>query len=127
MSTTTPDQTAELTPPPATFIRLDLFPAIMTPLKDAPPLPDQLPGAVLDGKRIIATDQFFLVFSDTATGPKLIHVWTLNTFEGRNTTGWTVTTEEGYNFLVRRSTHCGCGTKLRGIFPYMGVPYQPAT
>lgn len=121
--TTTPEQ-VELTPPPAEYVRLDLFPAIMTPLEGSPPLPDQQPGAVLDGKRIIATDTYFLIFSDTSTGPKLQHVWVLNSFEGRNTTGWTVTTEEGYNFLVRRSSHCGCGTKLRSIFPYMGVPYR---
>lgn len=122
--TTAPEQ-VELAPPPATFIRLDLFPAILTPLADSPPLPNQQPGAVLDAKRIIATDQYFLLFSDTVTGPKLEHVWTLVDFQGRNTTGWTVHTEEGYNFLVRRSNGCGCGTKLRSIFPYLGVPYQP--
>ena len=115
-----------LTPPPATYIRLDLFPAILTPLVDSPPLPDQQPGSVLDGKRIIATDEYFLIYGDTVVGPTLQHVWTLHDFQGRNTTGWTVRTEEGYNFLVRRSTGCGCGTKLRSVFPYMGVPYQPS-
>lgn len=119
--------TTLLEAPPAQYIRLDLFPAILTPLADSPPLPDQQPGAVLDGKRIIATDTYFLLYSDTQDGPMLQQVWTLQSFEGRNTTGWTVRTEEGYNFLVRRSSHCGCGTKLRSIFPYMGVPYQPAT
>lgn len=106
--------------PPAQFIRLDLFPAFL----QGDNLPDALPGGVLDEKRVIITDTYVLVFSDGPQGPQLLHTWPLLDFSGRNTTGWEVTTEQ-YTFRVNRSTGCGCGSRLRGFFPYQGVPYQP--
>ena len=107
--------------PPAQFIRLDLFPAFL----QGDTLPDTLPGGVIDGKRVIITDTYVLVFSDGPTGPYLQHTWALNDISGRHTTGWEVTTEE-HTFRVNRSTGCGCGSRLRGFFPYPGLPYQPA-
>lgn len=107
--------------PEAHYIRLDLFPAFL----QGDSLPDTLPGGVLDGKRIIITDTYVLVFSDSPIGPVLQHTWTLIDMSGRHTTGWEVQTEE-HNFRVNRSTGCGCGSRLRGLFPYTGLPYQPA-
>jgi hypothetical protein len=107
--------------PPAQFIRLDLFPALLI----GDNLPNARPGGVLDAKRVIVTDTHVLVFSDSPTGPELTHTWALVDIQGRNTIGWTIETDEGINFKVRRSTGCGCGTRLRGFSPYRGVPFQP--
>jgi len=107
--------------PAAQFIRLDLFPALL----HGTGIPGADANGVLDGKRVIVTDSYILMFSDTQTGPQLVWSDALVDIEGRNTIGWTITTESGANFLVRRSTGCGCGSKLRGIFPYPGVPYKP--
>lgn len=111
--------------PPAQFIRLDLFPALLI----GDNLPNAQPGNVLDARRIIITDTHVLLFADSNVGPVLAHEWPLIDIEGRNTIGWTTTVEhEGQplTFLVKRSSGCGCGSRLRGIFPYPGVPIQPA-
>lgn len=108
--------------PFASFIRVDLFPAILY----GPSLPDATPGGILDARRVILTDSYALVFSDSNDGPILSHTWTLVDIEGDNRVGWTVTVEELETpFLLKRSANCGCGSRLRGIFPYQGVPYQP--
>lgn len=109
-------------PPQASYVRLDLFPAILS----GENLPGASAGGILDSRRIIVTDTKVLVLSDSSTGPELSHEWNLVDISGRATVGWTVETEE-FTFNVRRSTGCGCGSRLRGIRPYPGVAYQPVT
>lgn len=106
--------------PPTQSVRLDLFPALLS----GPDLPNPQLGGVLDSRRLIVTDQNVLVFSDSPTGPELTYNWVLVDITGNGTIGWTVETED-QTFLVRRSPGCGCGSRLRGFFPYPGVPYNP--
>lgn len=108
--------------PPASFIRLDLFPALLS----GENLPNTQLGGVLDSRRLIVTDTKVLVLSDSQSGPELTHEWNLVDITGRATIGWTVETEE-LTFVVRRSTGCGCGSRLRGLHLYPGVAYQPVT
>jgi len=105
--------------PPATYIRLDMYPAFVYG-ENLPTNPDQ---NVLDGKRVIITDTHMLIFSDGPQGPYLMYSGALVDIEGRNTIGWTVTTEE-FTAQVKRSSGCGCGSKLRSLFPYPGVPHK---
>lgn len=90
-------------------IRLDLFPARVEGL-----------AAVA---RVIVTDSHYYVLVDSPTGPEPAFSGALHDLTGRNTTGYTVTdanTGEEYDF--RRSTSCGCGSRLRGYRPFPGVP-----
>ncbi|UDL16760.1 hypothetical protein SEA_ATUIN_67 [Arthrobacter phage Atuin] len=94
-------------PRPA-YIRLDLFPASVNDM-----------GEEL---RVIVTDSVFYVFDETLTGPEAVISEPLVSFEGSNQTGYTVVTESN-TYAVARALNCGCGSRLRGIHPFMGVPY----
>lgn len=102
--------------PTAAYIRLDLAPAI---LRGA-----SLPNGVLDKRRVIITDAFVYVFSDAAGGPVLSFTWELVDITGRPSTGYDVTIDDGEVIHIRRSGTCLCGSKLRGIRPFPGVPHQ---
>lgn len=106
----------ELQLPPAVYLRLDLSPAKITGASIA--------NGVLEKRRVIVTDAYVVVYVDTPEGPKISNVWELVSFEGRATTGWTATVDDGDVINISRSTGCLCGSKLRGVRAYPGVPFN---
>lgn len=96
---------------PANFIYMDLFPA---QVEEYPNFGDQL--------RIITTDNYFYIIRDEPTGPALLLKEALVSFEGTTKTGYTIVTEIG-TYSVTKAPNCGCGTRLRGLHPFMGVPF----
>jgi hypothetical protein len=92
-------------------VQLDLFPAHVT-----------LDGEVLGiALRVGVTDSHFYLFEDTLDGPDIVRTEDLVKFEGTNKTGYTITTSENTYYVVR-SADCGCGSRLRGIHPFYGIP-----
>lgn len=101
---------------PANFIRLDLFPAEISTLVD-----DEY--ILIDNQsRVIVTNDSFYVFVEGEEGPMIATEQYLSDFTGKNVTGYTVTTEES-TYFIKRAGHCGCGSRLRGFFPFPGVPF----
>lgn len=102
------------------FLRLDVFPAVVA-------VPSPLPsgagaGGFLDPTRVIITDERIYVYMDSMNGPQAVIDETLYDFSGNNSLGWTVTSDEGTVYYVKRSSGCGCGSRLRGFRPFPGVP-----
>lgn len=102
---------------PANYINLDLFPAkvessIFKPLHEE--------------YRVIVTDNYLYVIDDTIDGPAPIVREPLLSFEGDNKIGYTVETELG-TVHIQRALNCGCGSRLRGIHPFAGVPHRART
>jgi hypothetical protein len=97
---------------PAAFISLDLFPASVQT------------GNVVIGEefRAIVTDNYFYVLEEIGTGPSLKIKEPLVLFEGTNKTGYTVTTDKNV-YSITRAANCGCGSRLRGVMPFPGVPH----
>src|SRR4029453_6425121 len=104
---------------PANFIWIDLFPAeVHAGGENEPPMTDQ-------EQRVIVTDNHFYVIADTLDGPQAVIKEPLVEFDGSNKTGYTVTTTLENTYYFKRAANCGCGTRLRGIFPFDGVPQAP--
>jgi hypothetical protein len=103
--------------PQAAFIRLDLFPASLTG--------PSLNGGIIERTRVIVTDSFVYAFVDGNAGPELRQSFELEEFTGSPLVGWTATVDDGDVIEIRRSSGCACGSRLRGIAPFPGVPYQP--
>lgn len=102
---------------PARFIWLDTFPASVKVVDETENL---LPGLEY---RIIVTDNRFYVLTDDVDGPEALVNEALTDFSGNNKTGFTVVTENS-TYLVRREDNCGCGSRLRGYHPFLGVPHE---
>lgn len=101
------------------YVRLDLFPALVTPLVGG-----VAQGAVTDRGRVIITDRDFYLFLDSSNGPACTISGALYEATGDNRAGYAVTLEDGAAYSVIRATNCGCGSRLRGFTPFPGVPYQ---
>lgn len=99
---------------PANHIKIDLFPAEVRGGEDALDMGQEL--------RVIVTDNYFYVFQDTIDGPKAVVAEPLTSFDGSNKTGYTVTTDTSEYWFIR-ANNCGCGSRLRGIHPFSGVPH----
>lgn len=99
----------------ARHIKLDLFPATVT-TSDGTVLGEDL--------KAIVTDSTFYIFEDTLEGPTYTKEEVLVSFEGTNKTGYTVVTEQD-TYHVARSLGCACGSRLRGVHPFSGVPREP--
>jgi len=99
---------------PANEVWLDLFPAAITTVEG-------LFHPVHEEYRVIVTDTYFYIIDDTLYGPKAIVAEPTVNFEGSNKTGYTVTTPDQI-FLITRAPNCGCGSRIRGLFPFAGVP-----
>lgn len=98
---------------PAAFWYLDLFPASV-----------QESGSVIGEEfRVIVTDNHFYVLEEIGTGPALFIKEPLESFEGTNKTGYTVTAG-GRQFFIQRAANCGCGSRLRGVSVFPGVPHE---
>lgn len=103
---------------PATFIRLDLFPAQVFETSN----PHDI-GLLGEELRAIVTNDYFYLFAEGTTGPKVIYENYLSEFDGNNKTGYILTTPDEKVFEIVRAKNCGCGSTLRGFFPYPGVPF----
>lgn len=99
---------------PADFIWLDLFPAKISQSATFQPVHEEY--------RVIVTNNYFYLLDDTIDGPQAIIKEPLKDFSGSNKVGYTVTTETD-TYLVERAINCGCGSRLRGLHPFAGVPY----
>lgn len=129
MSEPTPTPTPTPTPEPPNlltnpqFIRLDLFPAQITPDPTASGRP----------ARVIVTDSYLTVFEEpttpqspqTTTPPSPSYALPLLDFYGSPLHGYTAVTDDG-TFHISRAKGCGCGSRLRGIRPFPLAPYAPA-
>lgn len=104
---------------PAGFIWIDLFPAKVSVPAD--PLAAFQPAH--EEYRVIVTDNYFYILDDTIDGPAVIIKEPLVEFDGFNTTGYTVTTTIGNTYFFIRAENCGCGSRIRGIHPFAGVPF----
>lgn len=98
------------------YVRLDLFPALVTPRGASAP--------VTDRGRVILTDEHMYVLEDATGGPRCIISGVLYDADGTNRKGYTVELDDGTSYDVKRSTNCGCGSLLRGLHPFPGVPYS---
>lgn len=99
---------------PAEYIVADLFPAALA-----------IEGMnINDNYRIIITNATVCVFEDHGDTPRMVHEVTYNFIQGSSKSGYTVTTDLNGEWNIRRSAGCGCGTRLRGIHPFAGVPHQ---
>jgi hypothetical protein len=101
---------------PAAFIYLDLFPAKISVHDGYEFQPKH------EEYRVIVTDNRIYIIDDFPDGPEVAHTQPLIGFEGTNKTGYTVTTPE-VAFHVERALNCGCGSRLRGLHPFAGVPH----
>lgn len=99
---------------PANAVWLDLFPAKITTVEG-------LFEPSHEEYRVIVTDTYFYIIDDTIDGPKAILTEPTVNYEGSNKIGYTVTTPDQI-FLISRAPNCGCGSRIRGIFPFPGVP-----
>lgn len=103
---------------PAEFIRLDLFPATVEKI-----IHEDTVEILSDQARVIITNDTFYAFIDGEFGTEILIEEYLIDFTGSNISGYIVITEETA-YKITRTKHCGCGSRLRGFFPYPGVPFQ---
>lgn len=101
---------------PAAYINLDLFPAkvLVAPVRDFMPVHEEY--------RVIITDNRLYIIDDRPEGPEVIVSDAFIKFEGDNKVGYTVTTAE-QTWHITRALNCGCGSRLRGLHPFAGVPF----
>lgn len=102
---------AELDLDPAKYILLDIFPSTVTTSE----------GVIGPEARTILTDTHLYVIMDAPTGPELaLKVPFTEDYEGSVKEGLQI----GEYFVEKQAT-CGCGSRLRGIYPFIGVPFLP--
>ena len=103
---------------PTKFIRLDLFPAEIVELSTP-----EAPELISKDMRIIVTDNMVYIFKEGTKGPEIHYASWLVDFTGSNRTGYIATTAAGETFQISRAANCGCGSRLRGFFPFPGTPF----
>lgn len=104
---------------PAEFIRLDLFPASI-----AKNIENEAVQITNQDARVIVTNNMLYIFLEDQPGkPQIFFEDYLEEFSGNNREGFIVTTANSSEFLITRANSCGCGSTLRGYFPYPGVPF----
>lgn len=97
------------------YIRLDLFPAIVT----------RADGTVFDPVRAVVTDDSLYVFQDDNPTPRIVLQELLHDFSARSRTAYTVVTDdEQESITIVKRAGCGCGNKLRGFRPFPGTPLK---
>lgn len=99
------------------YIRLDLFPADV--IEHVTGEDDKVYGKC----RVFVTNDEVRVYQDAYGGPQVVIGGPLYDFSGDNKVGWTATIDDGPTISISRSRGCGCGSMLRGINPFPGVPY----
>lgn len=111
--------TQRLQTEPANVIWEDIFPATIQSTTD-----QFIPTH--EEYRVIITDNHFYIMDDTIDGPDFVLKTPLTDFHGHRKSVLVVETEIG-EFMVSRATNCGCGSRLRGIYPFAGVPFEART
>lgn len=101
---------------PAEVIHADLFPAEVIGQSFRPDKNGQF--------RAIVTDNHFYVIADASTGPYLVIKDPFVSLEGSARKGYTVITTTDI-YTVIKAPNCGCGSRLRSLHPFIGVPYVP--
>lgn len=99
---------------PANEVWLDIFPAKILTVEG-------LFEPAHEEYRVIVTDTYFYIIDDTDDGPKALVSEPTVQFDGTNKTGYTVVTSTSI-FLISRAPNCGCGSRIRGIRPFAGIP-----
>ncbi len=103
---------------PATFLRLDLFPATVERIDEES---GEYTLVSTEAVRAIVTNDTFYVFIDGELGPEITMEEYISDFSGTNIIGYTVITADDSEYKITRAKHCGCGSRLRGFFPFPGV------
>lgn len=91
--------------------RLDLVPAAATITREG--VSESWPLT-----RVIVTADRIYIFRDGRPQPTLDYEARIESFEGRNTIGWTVVTATGETVMFRRGGGCACGSLLRSFRPF---------
>lgn len=97
---------------PAEYVLLDLFPCTVQGPE----------GTIGPEVRVILTDNHLYAFQDAPTGPQIVLKAPHNGEEG-----YTGTITAGFqvgDYSITRLTSCGCGSRLRSFFPFIGVPIR---
>lgn len=99
---------------PAKHIKLDIFPAEVSHESEQHG----------DGFRVIVTDTHLYALEETGSGVKVRFKVPApeGSFAGSNKDGYTVEDPDG-TWSFSRAGHCGCGSRLRGVHPFPGVPH----
>lgn len=95
------------------FIRLDLFPADATVNGET----------AFRASRVIVTDEEVYVYRDAPMGPEIAYQARLEELEGRRTIGYTLSMANGDSVFIKNASGCGCGSRLKGYHPFVGVPH----
>lgn len=98
----------------ASAITIDLFPAEV-----------EVNGTSYgEANKIIVTDNRVYVIQP---GPVIVYesATDYDSFDRSSRSEYTVLTGTADIVTFRRARNCGCGSQLRGIHPFMGVPYAP--
>lgn len=104
---------------PADFIRLDLFPSLVIDRTSEPPI--QLGDQI----KVVITHNAIYGFVDGPTGkPITLFKEYLEEVSGDNKTSYIVSTASEKILEITRAQHCGCGSTLKGYFPFPGVAYR---
>lgn len=104
--------------PKPEFIRLDLFPALVVD-KDDNILGDEL-------RVIVTNDRGYLFYEGPTNQPTILSELMLTEFVRNGNKGYILTTEDS-EYSIARAKNCGCGSRLRGFHPFLGVPYKRQT
>lgn len=100
---------------PAIHIKLDWFPLNITEDGEA-----FLPSGF--DYRVIVTDSYFYILTDSIEGPCTKVSEKLVSFAGNHREGFTITTDKA-TYVAKKAPSCGCGSQIRGFHPYLGVPH----
>lgn len=106
-----------LTVQPAQYIQMDLFPAQIE--LDGEPLGD-------DNKIVVTDNRVYVIRHDPEAPYIALEGETSRAlFDRLSLTEYTVSTTDGRTLTFRRAVNCGCGNRLRGVYPFPGVPHAP--
>lgn len=93
-------------------VRIDLAPAYVriTPVEGEP--------YELGRARVLVGQDTVWVYVDAHPEPKLQLSGRIESFDGRNTTGWQLVLASGDVIYFKRSSGCLCGSQLRSFRPF---------
>lgn len=97
------------------YIIIDLFPAEV-----------EIDGTSHgDANKIVVTDNRVYMIQDAPYGPFIAFQEGTDyaSFDRLSIKEYTVKTETGKVITFRRAEHCACGSRLRGVQPFIGIPH----
>lgn len=99
---------------PPVVVRIDIAPSFTVITRPG----EQ--GVTYDSSRTIVTADRVYVFRDDGrgAGPALFFEGRIESFDGRNTTGYTLVTADGTYVYFKRSTGCACGSRIKSFRPF---------